>query len=81
MENYDIIKDLVNTICETINFEELDDQIFMDYIKALSDILRKENIKEIKNKIHNSVDINEQIDNINKQIAIAKKMIDEKKEV
>ena len=80
-ENYDIIKDLVNTICETINFEELDDQIFMDYIKALSDILRKENIKEIKNKIHNSVDINEQIDNINKQIAIAKKMIDEKKEV
>ena len=39
-------------------------------------LLKKENIRNIQNKINNSTDILEQMENLNKQIAIQKKMIE-----
>lgn len=75
-ENCDKIRELVSIIVRDVNFEELDEKIFMDYINALDNILKRENIKNIKDKINSSTDINEQIENINKQIEISKKIIE-----
>ncbi len=81
IENDDNLKVLVNNITNRVNFEDLDDKIFLDYINALDNIIKKDNIKEIKQKINTSTDINEQLESINKQIAISKKMLEVKKEV
>ncbi len=80
-EGNDKIKDLVHNIVNYIAFDDLQDEIFLDYIEALNNMLMKENIKDIKEKIVNSNDINEQIENINKQIDLKKKIINEKKDV
>ncbi len=81
IENYDNLKELVNTICGSIIIEEFDDNIFIDYLKVISNILEKDKLLNIKYKIHNGNDINEQMENIKKQIEIKKKIIDSKKEV
>ncbi len=79
IENYDNLKEMVNNICGSVNVEDLDENIFMDYINVIIDILDKEELINIKNKIHNGLDINEQMKNIKQQIEIKKKII--KKEV
>ncbi len=80
-ESNDKIKDLVHNIVNYIAFDDLQDEIFLDYIEALNNMLMKENIKDIKEKIIKSNDINEQIENINKQIDLKKKIINEKEDV
>lgn len=74
-ENYDNIRNLVNNISGEVSIDDLDENVFLEYINALDNLLKKENIKKIKEKINSSTDINEQIENINKQIALHKKMI------
>ena len=80
-ESNDKIKDLVHNIVNYIAFDDLQDEIFLDYIEALNNMLMKENIKDIKEKIIKSNDINEQIENINKQIDLKKKIINENEDV
>ncbi len=76
IENYDNLKEFANNICGSVNIEELNEEIFLDYIKALDELLKKENLKIIKEKIYNGNDINEQLENIEKQIAMKKKIIE-----
>ncbi len=80
-ESDDKIRNLVNNIIETVNIQTLDEEIFIGYLKAIDAILKKENIKAIKDKISMSTDINEQIENLNRQIAMKKIMLEGKKEV
>ena len=80
-ESIDTIKDLVTNIISNVNLDELNDEVFLEYIASLNKLLNKENMQNIKNKINNSRDINEQMENINKQIDLKKKMLDIKKDV
>ncbi len=80
-EEDDNIKDLVNNIIGSVSIDELDDKIFLEYLDALDKLLKKENIEQIKEKINKSTDINEQIENINRQINLYRKMLNEKKDV
>ena len=80
-ENCDKIKELVARVVDNTEFAELDEEMFLQYIRALDNILKKENIYKIKEKINSSMDINEQMDSIEKQIAITKKIMEGKKDV
>ncbi len=80
-ENVKSIKDIVNEVTTSVSFDDLEEETFMDYLNVLNELLMKENIIEIKEKINKSSDINEQIENINRQIDLTKKILDEKKEV
>ncbi len=80
-ENCDKIKELVARVVDNTEFAELDEETFLEYIRALDNILKKENIYKIKEKINSSMDINEQMDSIEKQIAITKKIMEGKKDV
>lgn len=80
-ENVQSIKDIVNEVTTSVSFDDLEEETFMDYLNVLNELLMKENIIEIKEKINKSSDINEQIENINRQIDLTKKILDEKKEV
>ncbi len=80
-ENDDKIREMVNNISGLIMENELSEEVFLEYIKAVNNILSKDNIAKIKEKIQSSNDINEQLDSINKQILMAKKRIEAKKEV
>ncbi len=80
-ENCDKIRELVEKISNNVSFQELNDDEYLDYLRAMDTLLKKENIRNIQNKINNSTDILEQMENLNKQIAIQKKMIEIKKEV
>ena len=80
-ENDDKIRDMVNNISGYVDGNDLKEETFLEYIKALNDILEKDNMQKIKDKINKSTDINEQLEIINKQISMSKKRIDAKKEV
>ncbi len=80
-ENDYKIKDLVNHINGSVYIEELNDKLFLDYLQSLNKMLERDNINKIREKINQSTDINEQLENINRQIAMAKKMLESKKEV
>ncbi len=80
-ENDDKIRDMVNNISGYVDGSDLKEETFLEYIKALKDILEKDNMQKIKEKINNSTDINEQLEIINKQIKMSKKRIEAKKEV
>ncbi len=81
LENYDNLKDLVNNITKVVSLEILDEKTFLEYINALDRLLNRENIKNIKNKIKRTSSVDEQLENINKQILLQKKMLEVKKEV
>ena len=80
-ENDDKIRDLVNNICGVVDVSDLDDNMFLDYIKAIDNLMHQDNMKKIKEKINAETDINEQLKDINRQIAMQKKMFEKKKEV
>lgn len=71
-ENDDNIKDLVNNICGSISFEELEEKIFIEYLNAIKDILNKEEIQRLKLELKKETDIN-------KQVEISKKILELKK--
>ncbi len=80
-ENDDKIRDMVNNISGYVDGNDLKEETFLEYIKALNAILEKDNMQKIKDKINKSTDINEQLEIINKQISMSKRRIDAKKEV
>lgn len=71
-ENDDNIKDLVNNISGSINFEDLEEKIFIQYINAIKDILNKEEIKRLKEELKRETDINKQIEISNKILELKK---------
>lgn len=66
------IKDLVNNISGSIDFEDLEEKVFVEYINAIKDILNKEEIKKLKEELKKETDINKQVD-ISKKILELKK--------
>ncbi len=74
-EKYDNIRNLVNNISDNVNIIDLSDNEFMGYLKIADDIMKKDNIRKIKEKIAKSTDVNEQMDDINKQIELKKRII------
>lgn len=71
-ENDNNIKDLVNNISGSINFEDLEEKIFIQYINAIKDILNKEEIKRLKEELKRETDINKQIEISNKILELKK---------
>jgi len=71
-ENDNNIKDLVNNITGSVNFEDLEEKIFVEYLKAIKNILNKEEIKKLKEELKKETDIN-------KQVEISKKILELKK--
>jgi len=71
-ENDINIKDLVNNISGTVNFEELEEKTFIEYINAIKGILNREEIEKLKNQMKLETDIN-------KKLAISEKILELKK--
>lgn len=58
IENNNNVKELVNNIIKDMDFETMDEEIYMQYINYLEKYFKKENIKKIKEQIKNETDIN-----------------------
>lgn len=71
-ENDNNIRELVNTISGSINLEDLEEKIFLEYIRALKELLNKEEITNLKLELKRETDIN-------KQVEISKKILELKK--
>ena len=71
-ENDNNIREMVNNISGSVNLEELEEKIFLEYIIALKDILNKEEIRKLKLELKQETDIN-------KQVEISKKILELKK--
>ncbi len=61
LENYSNFQDLVNNIKESIDFNELTEKEFIEYLEKIKSIQVENKIKMLKNKIRSETDINEQI--------------------
>lgn len=61
-ENDNNIKDLVNNISGSVNFEELEEKTFIEYLNAVKDILNKEEIKRLMESLKKETDINKQVE-------------------
>jgi len=71
-ENDNNIRDLVNNISGSIDFEDLEETTFMQYINAIKDILNKEEIKKLKDELKRETDINKQVEISNKILELKK---------
>ena len=71
-ENDNNIRDLVNNISGSIDFEDLEETTFMQYINAIKDILNKEEIKKLKEELKRETDINKQVEISNKILELKK---------
>lgn len=80
-ENEEEIKELVKNIIENVSLNDLDDEIFNEYLNKLNSLLTKENIRKIKETINTSKDVLEQIDNLNKQINLKNSLLNKNEEV
>lgn len=60
-ENNDNIRDLVNNICSEVDFEELDEKIFLEYLKCIEEILDNEKKDKLFIDLTNTTDINEKV--------------------
>jgi len=67
------IKELVNNISSDMDFSELEEDIFVEYLNTIQDILDKEEIKKLKELQAKSRDINEQVEIANKILSIKKR--------
>ena len=72
-ENDDNIRNLVHNISESIDFEELDEKVFLDYLKAIEDIITKEEIDKLKHEQMITTDINEKVKLAKKITQLVKK--------
>lgn len=73
-ENLDNIKNIVNTINKSdIRFdEELNEDIFLEYINGIKRLNDKDNVKRIKEEQKKETDINKQIEMLNEIVKIKK---------
>ena len=60
-ENQDNIRNLVHNIRDEVDYDDLDEKIFLEYLKCIEDILLNEKIEELKQKQLLTIDINEKI--------------------
>ena len=60
-ENDNNIKELVHNISEDMDFEELDENIFLEYLNCIEKILNQEKINDLKQKLLLTTDVNEKI--------------------
>lgn len=74
IQNFEELKELVNEIIETMNFENLSEDIFMEYINYLKGYFKNEDIKILKQKIKNEMDINKKVE-LTEQLAKLKKEV------
>jgi len=72
-ENNNNIKELVHNISSDVDFNELDEKIFLEYLNAIEDIMDKEEIERLKILQAKSTDINEQIEIASKIARLVKK--------
>lgn len=61
VENKDNIKELVHNISGDVDFDELDEKIFLEYLNCIEDILLQEQIDDLKQKQALTIDMNEKI--------------------
>ena len=61
-ENDDNIRELVNNISGSINLDDLEEKIFIEYINAVKDILNKEEITTLKEQLKKETDINKKVE-------------------
>ena len=76
-ENNDNIRELVHNISGEVDFEDMDEKIFLEYLNAIEDVLDKEEIEKLKIAQANTTDINEKL-NIAKKLTILVKKRSEK---
>jgi len=72
IEKDDKLQELVNNIFGSINFDDLEEKIFIEYINAIKEILNKEEIKKLKEELKIETDIN-------KKVEISRKILELKK--
>ena len=72
-EKNDNIKELVNNISSNADFEELKEEIFIEYLNVIQNILDKEERKKIRELQAKSNDPNEQLELANKLLSIKKR--------
>jgi len=72
-ENNDNIRELVHNISGEVDFEDMDEKIFLEYLNAIEDVLDKEEIEKLKIAQANTTDINEKLNIAKKLIILVKK--------
>ncbi len=75
-ESKDIIKDLVKRVSEGTDYEELEDNTFLEYLKVIENIINEEEIDKLKEEIKLTTDINEKIKKIELMAMLVKKRSD-----
>lgn len=65
IEQIDDLKEYVNNIIGKMNFDNISEDIFMEYINYLENYFRKENIKKLKEQLKSETDINKKCELIN----------------
>lgn len=66
------IRELVNNISGEISFDKLDEKTFLEYIRAIKDILNKEERERLKLELKNETDMNKKILLSNKLLELKK---------
>lgn len=74
IENYDNLKPMVNNIIDSMDFDELNEEVFVEYLKYVNEYLRLEDIKKIKERIKSEVDINKKVE-LTEELARLKKEV------
>ncbi len=74
IENNNNVTNLVNNIIKDMDFETMDEEIYMQYINYLEKYFLKENIKKIKEQIKRETDINKKCELLD-QLAKLKKEV------
>ncbi len=75
IEEYDNLREFVNNICGRVNIDTLDENDFLNYLKVIDNILKNDNMQEVRAKIVHTTNEEEQFNNLKKQIEIKKKII------
>ena len=72
IENFENLKPLVDEIIKYADFDNISENIFMEYISYISNYFKNEEVKELKRKIKLETDINKKVELI-EELAIIKK--------
>lgn len=65
IEQTDNLKEYTNTIISKMNFDNMSEDIFMEYINYLENYFRKQHIKKLKEQLKSETDLNKKCELIN----------------
>ena len=65
IEQTDNLKEYTNSIISKMNFDNMSEDIFMEYINYLENYFRKEHIKKLKEQLKSETDLNKKCELIN----------------